>query len=148
MIRLDGPPMGKERPRFVRTTGRTYTPERTVRFEDRLSLAAQHAMAGRPLLAGPLMVEIVACMPIPDSWPKRRKLAALAGVERPTKKPDYDNFAKILDALNLVVWTDDAQIVEGGPILKFYSDRPRFVVRVGPAPERRIPEWADEGVFG
>ena len=44
-IILAGVPVGKGRPRFVKSTGRAFTPEKTVRFEDRLSIVAQEAMA-------------------------------------------------------------------------------------------------------
>lgn len=128
-IRLDGAPMGKERVRFSRASGRTFTPERTVAYEGRLALAAQQAMNGRPLLEGPLAVDIVANMPIAESWPKKRRAAALAGTERPTKKPDADNVAKMLDALNLVVWPDDGQVVDLR-VQKFYSAAPSLTVRV------------------
>ncbi|WP_048647538.1 RusA family crossover junction endodeoxyribonuclease [Nitratireductor soli] len=138
-IVLAGAPVGKGRPRFVKETGRAYTPERTVRFEDRLSLAAQTAMAGRPLLEGPLAVYIEIRMPIPVSKPKKWQAAARAGRERPTKKPDWDNFAKMLDALNLIVWTDDSQIVDGH-VRKIYHDAPAFIARV--------TEIETEGVFG
>jgi Holliday junction resolvase RusA-like endonuclease len=134
---LDGAPMGKERVRFVKATGRTFTPERTVNYESRLALAAQQAMAGRPLLEGPLGLQLTAKMPIPASKPKRFQEAARRGAERPVKKPDWDNFGKILDALNLVVWHDDAQVVEGH-VSKVYSDRPSLEVRV----------WQIGGVFG
>jgi Holliday junction resolvase RusA-like endonuclease len=125
--------MGKERVRFSRATGRTYTPERTVSYEGRLALAAQTAMDGRDLFDGPLFVEVTAYMPVAESKPKKWKAAALSGEIRPTKKPDWDNFGKILDALNLVVWVDDSQIVEGR-VRKFYSDRPRMEIRVIAAP--------------
>lgn len=128
-IILAGAPMGKERVRFVKATGRTFTPERTVNYESRLAYAAQQAMGDRPLLGGPLSVDVVAFMPIAESKPRKWKAAALAGEIRPTKKPDWDNFGKILDALNLVVWADDAQIVEGR-VQKFYSDTPRMEIRV------------------
>lgn len=128
-FRLDGAPMGKERVRFSRASGRTFTPERTVAYEGRLALAAQHAMAGRPLLEGPLAVDIVARMPIAASWPKKRQAAALEGAERPVKKPDADNIAKMLDALNLVVWPDDGQVVDLR-VQKFYSAAPSLTVQV------------------
>jgi Holliday junction resolvase RusA-like endonuclease len=128
-IVLLGAPMGKERVRFVKATGRTFTPERTVNYESRLALAAQHAMDGRPLFDGPLSVDVTAYMPVAESKPRKWKAAALAGEIRPTKKPDWDNFGKILDALNLVVWADDAQIVEGR-VQKFYSSQPRMEIRV------------------
>jgi Holliday junction resolvase RusA-like endonuclease len=128
-IVLAGAPMGKERVRFVKATGRTFTPERTVNYESRLAYAAQQAMGDRPLFDGPLSVEVVAYMPVAESKPRKWKAAALAGEIRPTKKPDLDNLAKILDALNLVVWGDDAQIVEMH-IAKHYSEAPRMEIRV------------------
>ena len=134
-IYLAGEPIGKGRPRFVKATGRAFTPERTVRFEDRLSLAAQAAMNGRSLLEGPLDVHVDIFMSVPASKPKKWKADALAGLIRPTKKPDADNFAKCLDACNLVVWSDDAQIVELR-VSKFYSETPAFVARVKQINER------------
>lgn len=137
---LAGAPVGKGRPRFVKATGRAFTPERTVRFEDRLSLAAQAAMNGRPLMEGPLQVIVEARMPVPVSKPKKWQTAALAGQIRPVVKPDADNFAKMLDACNLIVWTDDSQVVDLR-VLKFYSASPELRVRVSEINE-------DEGLFG
>ena len=127
-IELAGAPMGKERVRVTKT-GHAYTPERTVNFEARLAHAAQAVMDGRPLLDGPLSVIVQAFMPVAASKPKKFQEAALLGSIRPTKKPDWDNFGKMLDALNLIVWADDAQIVDGR-VLKWYSARPRLVVTV------------------
>lgn len=128
-IYLAGVPVGKGRPRFVKSTGRAFTPEKTVRFEDRLSIVAQEAMAGRAPLDGPLAVELEVRMPVPLSKPKRWRDAALAGLIRPTKKPDADNFAKMFDACNMIVWVDDSQIVELH-VKKFYHEAPAFVARV------------------
>lgn len=128
-IYLAGEPVGKGRPRFVKATGRAFTPEKTVRFEDRLSMAAQLAMSGRPLLEGPLDVHVTIAMTIPASKSKKWQAAALAGEIRPTKKPDADNFAKMLDAANMIVWADDAQIVELR-VSKFYSNIPSFTAVV------------------
>lgn len=137
-IELAGAPMGKERVRVTRA-GHAFTPERTVNYEGRLALAAQAAMAGRAPLAGPLSVEVLAFMPIAESKSRKWKAAAVVGLERPTKKPDWDNIGKMLDALNLIVWTDDGQIVEGR-VQKFYSNRPRIEIIV-----REIV--FEEGVF-
>lgn len=151
-IVLAGAPMGKERVRFVKATGRTFTPERTVNYESRLALAAQNVMAGRPLFEGALRVDIVAFMPVAVSKPRKWQADALSGAIRPTKKPDWDNVGKILDALNMVVWIDDSQIVEG-QIYKFYSDKPMMAIRVSPITETlRAPEWTNrhtstEGIF-
>lgn len=128
-IRMDGQPVGKGRPRFSRASGTVYTPEKTARYEERLAWAAQSVMAGRPLLTGPLWVEIVAWMDIPKSKPKAFRAAALANGVWPTTKPDPDNIAKMLDALNRVVWVDDSQIVKL-IVSKMYSDRPCLIVAV------------------
>jgi len=141
-IVLAGAPMGKERVKRG-AAGNAYTPERTVRFESRLAFEAQHVMNGRPLLEGPLEIEVVALMPVPESKPAKWKAAALLGVERPTKKPDWDNVAKILDALNMIVWRDDAQIV-GGTVEKHYSAKPMTLIRVSPATVKTPPLWAQK----
>lgn len=139
-ITLAGAPMGKQRVRFSRATGRAFTPERTVNYESRLAAAGQDAMKGAPPMDGPLAVDMKVYMAIAESKPKRWKAAALAGVERPTKKPDLDNFAKMLDALNLIVWIDDSQIVQL-QTAKFYSDAPRLEIAV-----RQLNE-PTEGIF-
>ncbi len=128
-IRIDGQPVGKGRPRFSRVSGTVYTPEKTARYEERLAWAAQSVMAGRPLLTGTLMVDIHAYLEIPKSMIKKHRVEALAGNSRPGKKPDADNIAKMLDALNRVVWIDDSQIVDL-TVRKFYSDRPRLEITV------------------
>jgi Holliday junction resolvase RusA-like endonuclease len=131
--------MGKERVRVAKATGRLYTPERTVNYESRFALAAQTAMEGRPLIEGPVSMDLSIHVPIPESWPKKRKEMALAGSLWPTKKPDSSNVLKAVeDAFNLVVWVDDAQVVKHS-IAKQYSLAPRVDVWV-----RAI----DEEVFG
>jgi Holliday junction resolvase RusA-like endonuclease len=129
-IVLLGAPRGKERPRLTKT-GHVYTPQKTRDYEAALKYAAMEAMGDRPPLEGPLQIEMVVKLPIAQSWPKKRQQAARDGLERPTKKPDYDNFAKVVDALNLIVWVDDAQVVDGR-IQKFYSDKPGMWITVRP----------------
>ena len=54
------------------------------------------------------------------------------GIERrlrPTTKPDWDNIAKVIDALNHVVWADDASVVDG-LVRKFYGETPELVIQV------------------
>ncbi len=128
-IVMAGEPIGKGRPRFSRKTGTAYTPLKTARYEDRLAWAAQAEMVGKPPLAGPLSVYIRAFMGVPESKPKKWRAMALTGSIRPVKKPDLDNIAKLADALNKVVWIDDAQIV-ALTVEKFYSDRPRLEIDV------------------
>jgi Holliday junction resolvase RusA-like endonuclease len=127
-IVLLGAPRGKERPRLTKA-GHVYTPEKTRNYEAALKYAAQQVMGDRPPVAGPLMLDMRVVMPISPSWPKKRQEAARAGLERPTKKPDWDNFGKVIDALNLVVWIDDGQIVQGS-VSKFYGDKPGMWIKV------------------
>lgn len=130
IVELAGAPMAKERVRVTKE-GHAYTPQRTVNYEARLAHAAQIVMNGRPLLEGPLSVSVVITMPVAESKPKKWKEAALLGKIRPTKKPDSDNFAKCLDAWNLIVWADDSQIVDLR-VVKFYGGRPSFKAVVSP----------------
>lgn len=134
-----GVPVAKGRPRFNKETGRAYTPAKTASFEAQLKYAALQVMGDRPPLEGPLSVNMDVVLPISVSWPKKRQAAALAGTERPTKRPDLDNFAKTLDAANMVVWQDDGQIVDL-KVTKRYGDKPGMWIKVSPL--------AAEGVFG
>jgi Holliday junction resolvase RusA-like endonuclease len=86
-------------------------------------------MAGRELMRGALSLDMVAYIAVPESWPAKRRAAALMGVERPTGKPDWDNVAKVVDSLNGVVWPDDSAVVDGR-LRKFYADTPRLEVTV------------------
>jgi Holliday junction resolvase RusA-like endonuclease len=129
VIRLAGQPQGKARPRFARANGRAFTPAHTRAYEAALRYAAQEAMGDRSPMLGPLAVTVEAVMPIPASASKKFRAAALAGLERPTKKPDWDNFAKALDAFNEVVWRDDAQVVEG-LVVKRYGEMPGLTITV------------------
>lgn len=133
-----GVPVAKGRPRFAKATGHTYTPEKTRNFEAALKYAAEQAMGDRPPLQGPISLEIKVKLPIAQSWPKKQQAAARSGALRPTKKPDFDNYAKTVDALNMVVWLDDGQVVEA-TVSKNYSDKPGMWIRVKPI---------EEGVFG
>jgi Holliday junction resolvase RusA-like endonuclease len=154
-VRLAGDPEGKGRPRFrvVKTRagaafGSAYTPAQTRDYENRLRAAAWDAMAGRQAFDEALEVIVFAYFPIPPSWSDKKKDAALAGLIRPTGKPDWENIGKMLDALNPfrdprtkivvpVVWADDALVVDGR-VIKLYAQRqPGIIVevrRAGPAP--------------
>lgn len=106
---IHGEPVAKGRPRFVRATGRAFTPQKTVNYEDRIEEAAARAMNGREPFAGALRLIVRATFLVPASWSQKRKNAA----HWKTSKPDADNIAKIVkDALNKIAYRDDAQIAE------------------------------------
>lgn len=130
IVELAGAPMAKERVRVTKD-GHAYTPQRTVNYEARLAHAAQIVMNGRPLLDGPLSAVVTITMPIAESKPRKWREAALVGKIRPVKKPDADNYAKVLDALNLIVWSDDSQIVDLR-VVKFYGAKPSFKAVIAP----------------
>ena len=132
---VPGAPVGKGRPRAARRgTGVVmFTPEKTAGYEALVAAAASNAMRAEagPLFTGPLEAVLEMRIPIPASWSKAHKAAALAGTEPPTSKPDIDNVAKaILDACNGMVFRDDAQVVML-VATKAFSDEPgvRVVIR-------------------
>lgn len=135
IIRLPGAPRGKGRHRaqLVRRGGvsriHSHPDQKTEAYEGALRLAAGLEMRGRAQLTGPLEVRIFAMLPIPASWSKRKRLDAIEGRLRPTTKPDWDNIAKVIDALNTIVWADDASVVDG-LVRKFYSETPELVIQV------------------
>jgi Holliday junction resolvase RusA-like endonuclease len=128
-ITVEGPPVPKGRPRATSIGGhaRMFTPAKTRRYEDLIRLEAGRLMEGRGQLQGPTRVHIRAYMPTPQVIAKHKIKgpSAEAGVIRPITKPDVDNFAKVIDALNGIVWPDDNQVVEL-TVEKFYSTRPRL----------------------
>lgn len=111
------------------TTGVAYTPKKTAEYESALRYAAGETMASRPPLEGPLVVDILIEKEIPVSWPEKKKAAARLRALLPANKPDFDNYAKMVDALNLIVWVDDGQIVDAR-IRKVYSEAPGMTIRV------------------
>lgn len=102
---------GLQRPRFH---GHAYDTDRNR--ADKEHIAAMYRMAcrekatARPVVAPkdvPVAVRIVVHRPVPASRPKR------ITQEHDVYKPDLDNIAKlILDSLNRVAWTDDAQVTQ------------------------------------
>ena len=87
-------------------------------------------MASRPPLQGPVRLELVVELPIPASWSRKRRLAAIAGWILPTTRPDLDNYVKsALDAINTIVIADDCQIVELHA-RKRYGEQPKLVATV------------------
>ena len=121
-----GKPVGKGRPRFSNAGGftRTYTPAKTVEFENLVRL--EYQMEGGTKMSGNIAVSISAYFPIPKSLSKKKR-AELQDMSYP-KKPDVDNICKVvLDALNGIAYDDDSQVV-AATVRKFYSDQPRTFI--------------------
>jgi Holliday junction resolvase RusA-like endonuclease len=90
---------------------------------------AAEAMAGRPPYDGAVILRMCAYRSLTSGMSKKMKVAALAGKIFPTKKPDADNHLKMVEALNKIVWVDDAQIVTA-LVHKRYSENPRLVIEI------------------
>lgn len=129
---ISGVPIAKGRPRLTTRSGfaRAYTPEKTRRFEAVVADQARAAIGPVDPYAGPVELEAHFFIPVPKSWPKRDKVAALAGDLRPQGKPDLDNYLKaVADGMNGVVYADDCQIVSVR-ITKRYGEEPGVAVTV------------------
>lgn len=127
-------PKGRPRAMIMRRASkhpivRLYTPKETRDYEDAVKLTAKVSMRGRAPTLLPVSVLVHVYLPIPPSWKDRQKNDARSGALLPTSKPDADNYLKVLDALNGVVFKDDAQIVNA-QIIKRYSDSPSLRVGV------------------
>lgn len=128
-----GEPQGKGRPRFTKVGSyvKTYTPDKTVAYENLVKLEYERQCRG--VRFGDkdfLEMRIYAFYGIPKSTSKKRKEQMLGGVIRPSKKPDMDNVIKaIADSLNNVAYRDDTQIVDAW-IRKLYSESPRVVIEI------------------
>lgn len=127
---IPGPMRGKGRPRFVRATGRAYTPQETENAEAWVRQCA--VQAGAKPVDGPLLLVLGIFVDVPASWSKTKRAQALAGGIRPTNKPDLDNIIKLVgDSLNGIAWVDDKQIVEISA-QRFYADAARTTVQAVP----------------
>lgn len=94
-----------------RTVAR-FTPKRQRDYMGMIRAEAHKAMSAFPgPFAGPLKLTVVAVYLWPKSTTKAR-MAAVDGAWK-TTKPDGDNISKIIkDAMNAIVYVDDAQVCE------------------------------------
>ncbi len=107
---VPGEPVGKGRPRFSKTGNfvKTYTPEKTVSYENLVKIEYERQCGHEAFSKGvPLVMEIDAVFAIPKSAGKKRSREMREDIIRPTKKPDVDNIMKIIaDSLNGVAYYD------------------------------------------
>lgn len=126
-ISVPGKAVGKGRPRFG--NGRTYTDKKTENAEAWIRRCAIDQV-GNPCLEGALSVRLEIYVPIPASWAKKKRDAALAGSLRAIGRPDVDNVSKAyLDALNGIVWKDDAQVCDLH-VVRMYDHTPQTVLTI------------------
>lgn len=129
---VPGEPVGKGRPRFVRITGRAYTPERTSNFETLVKWEYHRQCGGQKFDdSAQLGIRVEAFFSIPKSKPKKLQKDMELGVVRHTHKPDADNLLKcVADALNHIAYHDDSAIVYAEVVKKY-----------GKTPETRVTIW-------
>lgn len=112
---IPGTPVAKGRPRV--TTRGSFTPAKTKEAEEKVVYCWQ--AAGSPKIPGVGALEIRIVLTLKRSPSHRLKDGSLtlagreAGIHAPSKKPDWDNLAKLVtDALNGRAYEDDGQIVQ------------------------------------
>ena len=124
-------PVEQARPRATRygRSIRVYDPPKVSKYKKQLARLARSQYKDEPL-DGMIEVEISFYRQVQKSLSKKERARRLSGEHRPTVKPDLDNYIKsTLDALNGILWTDDARIVDLHAH-KYYSDRPRIEITV------------------
>jgi Holliday junction resolvase RusA-like endonuclease len=111
----------KERPRFDSRHGRVYTPKATRNSNNLIAWHARKVRPAEPFI-GPVDVRIVFVLP---KTKKNRSVYA-------TSRTDLDNLVKtVCDALNRIIWKDDAQVVSLSAY-KTRGDDPRTEITVKP----------------
>jgi len=149
-IFVAGKPFGKQR--HQRGRGKShFTPKQTVDYENKLALAWIAKYGGVPIdmdCRGGVgfKVNVYCCFLPPKSTSKKKRLKMLSGKILYTKKPDYDNVAKVVgDGLNGIAWQDDSAIVTGN-IIQVY--RPYECVKIVVTPITEIREDMLEFIDG
>ena len=132
-------PVEQARPRYT-SRGRfvrVYDPPKVSQFKKDLGYWMQDYMTKRNIrrFETPLTVTFTFYRKLQKSLSKVERERRLQGVHPPTVKPDLSNYLKSTeDALNEILWKDDAQIVEEH-IVKKYAEEPRI--------ELEIKEWSN-----
>jgi len=134
---LLGEPTPFARMRIAARTGAHFVPapQRNAMAALRIEAANTMREMGAAVLDEPVSVTLLAELPIPASWSKKRRNLAILGIIRPGTRPDIDNVYKLAaDAmLNGIVVTNDALVVDVH-MTKRYGLQPKLVVTVAPLP--------------
>lgn len=116
-----------------------FTPDRQKAHMRRIAWEAK--AAGVKPIEGAVVLEVTCIYRTPESWPKKKRLAAIGGFK--TSKPDASNELKIIeDALNGIAYKDDAQVQPR--VNSIYGWHPRTIVEVRPATDADLPRAARE----
>ena len=125
MIVVEGTIRGKQRPQFKKKTGKAFTPNQTINYENWIKQC--YIEQSNKLLQGAIRARIEIYYSVPKSYSKRKIEAIKDGTDYPMKKPDCDNVAKIvLDSLNKIAYDDDKQVAELTVLKKWTFDNERI----------------------
>lgn len=109
--------------------------QRYLAYKSFLQWQAKQQAKGVFFHNGTLEVTIWFTMPVPDSWSKKNREAAVG--EYHIKKPDIDNLVKgVFDSLNKIVWHDDNQVSKVSAI-KIYGEYPGIEVTINKLKEAK-----------
>jgi Holliday junction resolvase RusA-like endonuclease len=136
-----GEPVPQGRPRTAVVNGRAivYDPKKSRDFKRDIKRVAQDYVPEQ-LITGPIVLEVKVFRSIPKSFSKKKREKALAGIVRPTTKPDLKNYiAGVEDALEKVIFENDSQIVSYGESGKWYGDPPRIEITIREIEEEDSP---------
>ena len=131
IITVFGEPSPKGRPRFFKKGNfvGTYTDKKTREAENDFLNQAISMRPDKPL-EDALDIRILVYRSIPKNLSKKKRAEAIANTLRPVKRPDFDNYAKMVcDSLNKIFWKDDSQIVSCF-VAKYYAEQPKVVVMI------------------
>jgi len=145
-------PQAKERPRFNPFSKQVtaYTPKKTTEFQEEVRRVVTLEFSKTrefPIYPGGVPLEVnvdLVFKRIGKFKPKKYG----DGLQWKPTKPDFDNVVKaVLDALNGVLWEDDAQVVKS-TTQTFYAERygkPRVCIlvrRAGDVPRDTLDNWS------
>ena len=131
-IIVTGHPVAKGRGRVGNVNGRpvVFTPAKTRAWQNDARQIARLAMKDEAPFAGCVHLMVHVYFLPAKAWPVWKREAALHGRIRPSGRPDLDNLVKAAkDALNGIVWLDDAQVVSI-EAEKDYSESPGVKIKV------------------
>jgi Holliday junction resolvase RusA-like endonuclease len=109
-----------------------FMPREQEAYQHAIAWTARAVWRTRPMIAArcPVWMTVYVYRTIPASFSMRDRELALAGKLFPTGKADWDNYGKqVSDALNGIVYVDDAQIVRG-TVEKHYAADPCLEVEI------------------
>lgn len=122
----------------------TFTDPDVDAYHGVVRMAARDAMGDQLPIVDPIVLSILAVFPVPASWSGKRQREALAGLRHKTSRPDMENTIKgALDAMQSIVYRDDAQIIGYRLCAKVYGERPRLEIIVEPVPHGSLTQMIE-----